>query len=487
MRIAPPTLAALAACCAAAFSQTPPGGTVPAVNTIAAVNGPRGRSFTLVEGRGELLQFQRDIQRVVVSEPKIADAVVVSPREVMVDAKSPGSATVMVWETGSEPARFDVSVTRDNSEFDAFRKEILQTADGSPVAVTGTGETIVLSGAVKTAADSKRLASLAQTRAKNVINLLQVPPPPEPRQILLQVKIADINRVALHQIGFNLFSLNPKFMGETSTEQFPSPRFSQISPSTGNGANNNSVNFSDLLNLFAFRPDLNIGATIKALEEKDLLQILAEPNLICLDGKDASFLAGGQFPYPTITTTPTGGSVAPVITVQFKPFGVKLDFTPTVTPQGSIDLKVAPEFSSLDYTNAVTLDGFTIPALAQRRAETEVILNDGESFAIAGLINNQVIQTVDKVPGLGSIPILGHLFQSHSTQKSDDELLVVITPHFVRPLTPEQKANLPDMPETFLPTVIQEKTKNGKKNGSTADPGTKPEFVGPSGPQIPKQ
>ena len=167
------------------------------------------------------------------------------------------------------------------------------------------------------------------------------------------------------------------------------------------------MNFSDLLNLFAFRPDLNFGATIKALQEKNLLQILAEPNLITLEGKDASFLAGGQFPYPTITTTPTGGATAPVITVQFKPFGVKLDFTPTVTPQGSIDLKVAPEVSSLDYANAVTLQGFTIPALSQRRAETEVVLKDGESFAIAGLIDNRVIEVMDKVPGLGNLPILG--------------------------------------------------------------------------------
>ena len=152
------------------------------------------------------------------------------------------------------------------------------------------------------------------------------------------------------------------------------------------------MNFSDLLNLFAFRPDLNFGATIKALQEKNLLQILAEPNLITLEGKDASFLAGGQFPFPTITTTPTGGATAPVVTVQFKPFGVKLDFTPTVTPQGSIDLKVAPEVSSLDYANAVTLQGFLIPALSQRRAETEVVLKDGESFAIAGLIDNRVIE-----------------------------------------------------------------------------------------------
>jgi pilus assembly protein CpaC len=327
---------------------------------------------------------------------------------------------------------------------------------------------------------------MAQTRAKNVINLLQVPPAPEPRQILLQVKIADVNRVALKQIGFNLFSQNTKMLGETTTQQFTPPKFAQ-----SNGGSGSSVNFSDLLNLFVFRPDLGIGATIDALQQQNLLQILAEPNLITLEGKDASFLAGGSFPFPTITTTPTGGSTAPVVAVQFKPFGVKLDFTPTITPQGAIDLKVAPEVSSLDYTNAVTLDGFTIPALSQRRAETEVILKDGESFVIAGLINNQVLETIDKVPGLGSIPILGKLFQSRSTQKSDDELLVVITARFVRPLTPGQDVKLPDMPETFLPSVADQKSKHGKKPGNGAPPGpdptTQPEFVGPRGPQIPNQ
>jgi pilus assembly protein CpaC len=205
-----------------------------------------------------------------------------------------------------------------------------------------------------------------------------------------------------------------------------------------------------------------------------------------VEGKEASFLAGGSFPFPTITTTPTGGATAPVITVQFKPFGVKLEFTPTVTPQGSIDLKVAPEVSSLDFANAVTLQGFVIPALAQRRAETEVILKDGESFAIAGLIDNRVIETLMKVPGLGDLPILGKIFRSRSTQKSTDELLVVVTPHFVKALSPGEQYKPLDMPSTFLPVVPPGGVKKGKA-GSTAPTVQDPEFVGPRGQQIPKQ
>jgi pilus assembly protein CpaC len=451
------------------------------------------QNIALVEGTGHLLQFQKDIQKVVVAEPKIADAVVISPREVMVNAKGPGHTTLLIWEEGGDPAQYEIAVSKDDSEWDTFRKQMLDSVAGSAVSVTGSGETIVLAGMVKSGDDVKRLQGMAQTRAKTVINLLKAPPPPEPRQILLQVKFADVDRVALTQVGFNLFSLNPKLTGETSTQQFTPPRFSQVQ-STAGSTNSNSVNFSDLLNLFVFRPDLNIGATIQALQQRNLLQILAEPNLLCLEGKDASFLAGGSFPFPTITTTPTGGSTAPVITVQFKPFGVKLDFTPTVTPNGEIDLKVTPEVSSLDYTNAVTLDGFTIPALSQRRAETEVVLHDGESFAIAGMINNQVIETLDKVPGLGSLPVLGKLFQSRSTQKSTDELLVVITPRFVKPLSPEERAKLPEMPSAFLPTVPQENAKKkGKKNSTPPPPpatttgSDKPEFVGPSGQIIPKQ
>ena len=443
------------------------------------------RDIALLEGRGELLRFQNDISRVAISEPKVADAVVVSPHEVMVNAKGAGRTTLIVWETGAEPARYEIAVHKDTADWDAFRKHMLESADGSPITVTGSGDTIVLTGAVKSAEDSKRLAGLAQARAKNVVNLLEAPPPAELRQILLQVKFAAIDRVALSQIGFNLFSTNDKLFGTLSTQQFTAPRLSQLTQAAE--ATGQTVNFSDLLNLFAFRPDLNFGATIKALQARNLLQILAEPNLITLEGKEASFLAGGSFPFPTITNTPTGGGNAPVVTVQFKPFGVKLDFTPTVTAHGAIDLKVAPEVSSLDFSNAVQLQGFTIPALSQRRAETQVVLRDGESFAIAGLIDNRVVQLASKVPGLGHIPILGRLFQSRSTQKSTDELLVVITPHFVKPLTADERAKLPDMPVEFLPSVEDEKAKKGKGKTGTAPPTGQPEFVGPRGQQIPKQ
>jgi pilus assembly protein CpaC len=443
------------------------------------------RDMTLVIGKGELVQFDNDVKTVAVAEPKIADAVVVSPREVMINAKGLGRTTIVVWETGAIPRRYDVTVLPDHGEFETLRKAIRDNVPDSTIGVTGNAETIVLTGAAKDTEQAKRAEAVASTHAKKVINLIQVPSPPDKRQILLEVKFASIDRVALAELGFNFFSRNEKMLGVTTTQQFQSPRFSQLQFENQNFSNT-TINFADLLNLFVFRPDLNIGATIRAMQSRNLLQILAEPNLITVEGTEASFLAGGQFPFPTLTSTSTGGAVSPVVTVQFKPFGVQLNFTPNLTSSGGIHLKVKPEVSALDYSNAVTLQGFLIPAISTRSAETEVILKDGESFAIAGLIDNRVVQTLSRIRGLGDIPIVGNLFRSRSTRKSTDELLVVVTPRFVRPLTAEERAKTPDMLESFLPSVAEEKAVQGakKKKGKKAP---KPEFVGPRGHQEPKK
>ncbi|MBM3810516.1 MAG: type II and III secretion system protein [Acidimicrobiia bacterium] len=445
------------------------------------------RDLPLTLGRGELVQFHNDILRVAVSEPKIADAVVVSPREVMVNAKGVGKATIVVWETGAIPARFNVNVVADTTGFENLKKEMADSLGDSGVSLSGNEETLVLTGAVKNADEARRAEALASTHAKKVVNLIQLPPDPEPRQILLQVKFATVDRVGLSELGFNYFSRNDKVLGTATTQQFQAPRFSQLQFQRGELSSTN-VNFADLLNIFVFRPDLNIGATIKALQSRNLLQMLAEPNLIVIEGKEANFLAGGEFPFPTIQATTTGGANSPVVTVQFRQFGVGLGFTPTVTTHGGIHLKVAPEVSALDFTNAVTLQGFLIPAVATRRASTEVILKDGESFAIAGLIDNRVIQTLTRVRGIGDIPIIGHLFRSRVTRKSNDELLVVVTPRFVKPLPPGEEVKLPDTLEAYLPTIaeIEEAKKQKKEKKSEPKQEKKPEFVGPRGHQDPK-
>jgi len=431
------------------------------------------QTITLITGRGELLQFPADVKGVAASEPKIADVIVISPREVMVNAKEPGKTTVVVWgEAG--PIRYDVNITADMSDFDNFKTAFAAQLPGSNIELTGKGETIVLKGTAVDAAQVKLAGAIAETRAKTVVNLVTAPPGPDPRQIVLHVKFASIDLTLLRQLGLNLFSRNGFLTGESTTGQYQSPRFSQLQP-TGN----QSVNFADLLNLFVYRPDIGVGATIEALQQKDVLQVLAEPNLMTVEGKTASFLAGGSFPFPVISSTSSGGSISPIITVQFKPFGVKLDFTPTVTPTGNIHLQVSPEVSSLDFANAVTLQGFLIPALSQRKMDTEVELKDGETFAIAGLLDNRVQQTLEKVPGFGNIPIIGQLFSSRSTKKTNTELLVLITPHFVKPMAAGEKPKMLDFPVNFLPTAEEEKAKkDSKKKGA--------EFVGPHGEQEPK-
>jgi pilus assembly protein CpaC len=437
-------------------------------------------SLALVAGRGRLLRFAREVSRVAVAEPKIADAVVVSPREIMVNGKTPGHTTLVIWEVNSEPVQYNVQVLQDTTFLETLRRELKERLPEAEIKVDGTPEKMVLTGTARDEEEVKRAVALASTYARVVENLVKLPPRPDPRQILLQVKFASVDRVALSELGFNYFSRHVKTLGSVSTQQFTQPRFSQFQ-FQDQQFENTTISFSDLLNLFIFRPDLNIGATIRALQARNLLQILAEPNLITIEGREASFLAGGQFPFPVITTTPTGGAIAPVITVQFKDFGVQLKFTPTLTDSGAIRLRVAPEVSSLDFANAVTLQGFLIPAVSTRRAETEVVLKDGESFAIAGLLDNRVEQVLSRIPGIGDIPIIGHLFRSRSTRKTANELLVVITPRFVRPLTPEEKATLPETLEPFLPPAAEEKARRGQKRQNR-----QPEFVGPRGHQEPK-
>ena len=450
--------------------------------------------ISLLEGRGELLTFSTDITKVVIAEPRVADAVVVSPREVMVNAKGAGKTTLIIWQAAGAPNRFDINVAVDPElagKFHGdFASELNTSLPGHEIVFNGNGETLVLTGTVKSREQFTRAEALASTRSRKVVNLLRYPAEEDPKQILLQVKFAAIDRAGLSELGFNWFSRNDKMLGGINTQQFQGPRFSQLQ-FQDQQFSNSTLNFADLLNIFLYRPDLNIGATIRALQQRNLLQILAEPNLIAVEWKEASFVAGGEFPFPVLQSTSTGGAVSPVVTVQFKQFGVQLGFTPRLTESGAIHLKVRPEVSSLDFANAANVQGVLIPALSTRRAETEVVLKDGESFAIAGLIDNRVVQTVNKVWGLGDIPFVGQLFRSRATKKTTDELLVVITPRFVRALKPGEKIALPEMTEAFLPTVTEQKTQEANKpwwkGGSVKKPAEKkPEYAGPSGHQEPK-
>ncbi|MGC1966483.1 MAG: hypothetical protein WA673_08480, partial [Candidatus Acidiferrales bacterium] len=253
------------------------------------------------------------------------------------------------------------------------------------------------------------------------------------------------------QLGINILSLpGAKNIGTIPTQQFSPPQL--VSPTTGTGSSGatSAIGLSNLLNIFIFRPDINFAATIQALEQNNVIQILAEPNLMTESGKEASFLAGGEFPFPVLQGT-TGGGFAG-ITIQFKEFGVRLNFTPTLTPDGMIHMKVRPEVSALDFSNALTISGFLIPALTTDRAESEVELRDGQSFAMAGLLDNRVTEEFDKIPWIGDVPILGNLFKSRQLTKSKNELLIVVTPRIVHPS--DTAPPTPAMPKPFLGATV---------------------------------
>jgi pilus assembly protein CpaC len=208
-----------------------------------------------------------------------------------------------------------------------------------------------------------------------------------------------------------------------------------------------TASLSNLLNIFLFRTDLNLGATIQALETTGVLQVLAEPNLLTANGKQGSFLAGGQYPYPVVQGTSGLGAV----TIAYKEFGIRLNFIPTITPRGTIRLQVAPEVSALDYANGITISGFTVPGLDTRKMNTEVELSEGQSFAIAGLLDQRETKTLAKIPFIGDIPVLGKFFQSINKTRSNTELMVIVTPEIVNPIP--VGAPLPEIkyPDQFLP------------------------------------
>ena len=399
----------------------------------------------LIVDRSLVVTSPVQITRVSLANPDICDAVVVSPTEILLNGKTAGATSLVIWGQSGQMQTFDVYVDLDVLDLTG---DIRNTFPNEQVKVTVSKNIVTLSGHVSSAAVADKILELAQSmvpRKEDVVSLLEVPAPPT-GEVLLKVRFAEVDRSALRQLGVNIMSLpGAKNIGTTTTGQFFPPALSgQLSADTG------GFTLGSLLNVFIFRPDINLAATIQALQTKNLLQILAEPNVLTESGKDASFLSGGEFPFPMLQSTGGGGAI-PAITIQFRQFGIRLDFTPTILPDDEIHLKVAPEVSSLDYSNALTITGFTVPALSVRRVQSEMELRDGQSFVIAGLMDNRVTRQLSKIPGLGDIPLLGKIFQSESLNKNKTELLVLVTPQIVHPLPPGQVPSGPQFPMKFMP------------------------------------
>ena len=428
-------LVALCLAVGVAGAQTPPVPPTPAQAPVpvSAASESGFERVVLAAGRSTVLATDFDITRIAVTNPAVADAVVVQPREVLIDGKSAGTVSLIIWGVGRR-AQYDVVVELGVS---TLQQKLQALFPGEDINATLNDEALILSGRVSSTSVMLRAGEIAQASASKVkvINLLQLPGPPGSQQVLLQVRFAEVNRRAIEELGVNWFmgrNSQNDYAARIATQQFSAPVFDDT-----------TTTFSDFLNLFVLNTKYNIGAVIRALQTKGYFQSLAEPNLIAYNGQQASFLAGGEFPVPVVQ------GAAGTVTVEWKEFGVRLTFTPTIAGD-VIRLKVKPEVSSLDFNNGITLQGFRIPSLITRRAETEVELRDGQSFAIAGLLQNTAQEDGSSIPILGSIPIIGALFRSKTDRKDQTELMVLITPQLVRPLDPDEVPTLPTLQKRFL-------------------------------------
>jgi pilus assembly protein CpaC len=394
-------------------------------------------------GKSLLINTSERLKRVSVTDPAVADIDVVTPTQILVHGRAAGEVSLLIWDELERSRSFDLRVDVDVT---AAAEEERSVFPDEQIIVTPSRSAIVLSGHVSDETVAKRAEAIAGAYSKNVVNVLTFGPTGA-QEVLLQVKFAEVDRAATTQLGINIFSTGAGHtIGTVTTGQFGGFPPQNITDNTGNtsGNINTAETIGDVLNLFLFNPDVHLGAVIKALQQKSLLEILAEPNLIAVNGKEASFLAGGEFPFPIVQ--PGQGFTA--VTIQFKEFGVKLRFKPVIMPNGNIHLNVTPEVSTLDFSNALTISGFTVPALSTRRAETEFEIQDGQSFVIAGLMDNRVTSIGNKIPGLGDIPILGTFFRSKSVQKNNAELMVLCT---VRKVSPNAQAPAaPKTPEPYL-------------------------------------
>lgn len=396
----------------------------------------RPESIQLVMGKSLVLSSGKEVKRISVADPEVADIVLLSPRQIYLTGKASGATNLTLWDKTDRVLKiYDLSVSPDYSRLKVLIHQVLP--DEADIKVIPAHDSVTLAGTVSSPENLGRALAIAETFApEKVVNLMQIG---GVQQVLLEVKVAEMSRTVLKQLGFNLTYLMKDgtflytFMNnlvELNNLTGPLP----LSPL----ANMGNLEISQSVNgMFrAINGENVLTGFLDALKQDGLVKILAEPNLICLSGQEADFLAGGEIPVPI----PQGlGTVA----IEYKKYGVSLKFKPTVLGEGLINVDVSPEVSELDPTNGVNIENFIIPALTTRKASTSVELRDGQSFAIAGLLKDTVRNTIDKYPVLGELPVLGMLFRSTAFNKSETELIIIVTPRLAKPL---------DMAKQTLPT-----------------------------------
>jgi pilus assembly protein CpaC len=409
-------------------------------------------------GKSLVIDYPEDISRISTSDPGILDYVPVSTREVLLHGKAVGVVTMVVWAKSGQRNLFTVNVELN---LEPIRKLLRETFPDEPIVLGVAKDSVSLNGRVSTQQVAERAEKLVAPLAKAVVNNLSVRTAPVDKQILLRVKFAELDRAHTNSFGVNLFSTGAGNTRATiGTGQFSSGTFASTA---------GTYSLTDTLSMFAFRPDINLGAAIKALQAQNLLQILAEPNLVTTTGKEASFLAGGEFPVPIVQSGATGGA----ITVMFREYGIKLNFTPNLTPNGTLKMHVKPEVSTIDLSNSVTVNGTTVPALSTRRVESDIELQPGQSFVIGGLVDDRVTEEFNKLPGLANIPLLGQIFKSRTEKRQKTELIVMVTPEVVEPMAAGDPRLLPQMPggmmgPAMLPNGVPGSSNVGTGAGSVA-------------------
>lgn len=393
------------------------------------------RALVLVRGTSRVVDHPATLERVSIADPEIADAVVVSANEVVVNAKAPGQTTLVLWDEQGARALYAVRVTADGGSVQQQLDHLLPEAG---LRVTASGNTLILTGSVRDPGVEERALELSRSLAgeATIVNQMTVP---DRGQIVLKVRFAEVNRSALNELGLEAVAGDEDNVAATlGTGQFFTPPDAEDADEVLVETTQDAVNF------FIFHRPSNVQAFLRALYTRGLLRSLAEPTLMAVPGDTASFLAGGEFPFPVLQ-----GGATNAVTIQFKEFGIRLNFVPTITNSGAVRLHVAPEVSQLDFANGLEVSGFRIPALLSRRARTVIELSSGQTFAIAGLVDNSMMKNVSKIPLLGDIPILGALFRSEEMRQNRSELLVLVTPHIVRPTTAEVPPVPTGEPETW--------------------------------------
>ncbi len=415
-----------------------PSAQTPGVSQVQSGSGSTSRLVVTV-GKSLIIDSPLNIVRVNISNGDIAEAVAVNPREVLINGKQPGETSLIVWQQSGTRLVYDLTVRMSSARLEAVRQQIGRDFPDENINVTFENEAAFVRGTVKDVTSAERIMAIAATLGK-AVNLLRVEVPPMEQQVLLQVRFANVDRSASTELGLNLWngSFNQQTSLGTGAALYPDDK--------------GKFPVGQAVNLLLLRPDINLVAEIQALQAKRALEMLAEPNLLAISGEQASFLAGGEFPFPMVQPGQNGAAIS----IMWREYGIRLNFQPNITPRGTIRLKVAPEVSSLDYTNSVTVMGVTVPGLSSRRVQTEVELESGQSFVIAGLLDNQATESFSRVPGISSIPVLGKLFQSKIVSRNSGELLVIITPEVVKPIPAGQKPPELKFPSPFLQTGVTE-------------------------------